>query len=82
VISLDGFSVYLPVARERIPHATVCLDPFHVVKWTNEVLDSVYRAEAPRIRLARGLPTGRDWRRTAGLSAVTLAEDVGAGWRH
>jgi hypothetical protein len=63
-ISLDGSSIYMPVARDRIPQATVCLDPFHVLKWTNEVLDSVYRAEAPRIPLAPGLPTRREWRRT------------------
>jgi transposase len=63
-ISLDGSSIYLPVVRERIPQATVCLDPFHVMKWTNEVLDSVYRAEAPRIPLGPGLPTRREWRRT------------------
>jgi transposase len=63
-ISLDGSSIYLPVARDRIPQATVCLDPFHVLKWTNEVLDSVYRAEAPTIPPAKGLPTRREWRRT------------------
>jgi transposase len=34
------------------------------MKWTNEVLDSVYRAEAPRIPLAPGLPNRREWRRT------------------
>jgi transposase len=63
-ISMDGSSIYLPVARDRIPPATVCLDPFHVMKWTNEVLDSVYRAEAPRIPLGKGLPNRREWRRT------------------
>jgi transposase len=35
--------------REQIPQATVCLDPFHVIKWTNEVVESVYRAKAPKI---------------------------------
>jgi hypothetical protein len=39
--------VYLPVTREQIPQARICLDPFHVIKWTNEVVESVYRAEAP-----------------------------------
>jgi transposase len=63
-ITLDGSSIYLPVARERIPQATACLDPYHVMTWTNEVLDSVYRAEAPRIPLAAGLPNRREWRRT------------------
>jgi transposase len=63
-ISLDGSSIYLPVARERIPQATICLDPFHVIRWTNEVVDSVYRAERPKLTLGPGLPNRRDWRRT------------------
>jgi transposase len=63
-ISLDASSIYLPVARERIPQATVCLDPFHVIRWTNEVVDSVYRAERPKLTLTKGLPSRRDWRRT------------------
>jgi transposase len=63
-ISLDGSSVYLPVTREQIPQARICFDPFHVIKWTNEVVESVYRAEAPKIPREPGLPSGRDWRRT------------------
>jgi transposase len=63
-ISLDGSSVYLPVTREQIPQARICLDPFHVVNWTNEVVESVYRAEAPRIPSDPGMPERRDWRRT------------------
>jgi transposase len=47
------------VARDRIPQATVCLDPFHVIKWTNEVVESVYRAQAPRFPLGPGLPNRR-----------------------
>jgi len=62
-VSLDGSSVYLPVTREQIPHARVCLDPFHVIKWTNEVVESVYRAEAPNMPSGPGLPGRRDWRR-------------------
>ncbi|GIF76000.1 hypothetical protein Asi02nite_55180 [Asanoa siamensis] len=53
-INLDGSSVYLPVIRAQIPQARICLDPFHVIKWTNEVVESVYRAEASAI------PTGPD----------------------
>ncbi|HEX2399236.1 MAG TPA: ISL3 family transposase [Mycobacterium sp.] len=63
-ISLDGSSVYLPVTREQIPQARICLDPFHVIKWTNEVVDSVYGAESPKIPRGHGLPSGREWRRT------------------
>jgi transposase len=58
-ISLDGSSVYLPVTREQIPNARICLDPFHVIKWTNEVVDSVYRAEAPKIPRRPGGRTRR-----------------------
>lgn len=61
-ISLDGSSVYLPVTREQIPQARICLDPFHVIKWTNEVVESVYRAEAPTLPASPGLPDRRNWR--------------------
>ncbi|MGA5305918.1 ISL3 family transposase [Nucisporomicrobium flavum] len=63
-ISLDGSSVYLPVTREQIPNATICLDPFHVIKWTNEVVESVYRAEASHLPAVAGMPARSDWRRT------------------
>jgi hypothetical protein len=62
-ISLDGSSVYLPVTREQIPQARICLDPFHVIKWTNEVVESVYRAEAPTMPSGPGMPERREWRR-------------------
>ena len=35
-----------------------------MIKWTNEVVESVYRAEAPRIPSGPGMPERRDWRRT------------------
>ncbi len=56
-ISLDGSSIYLSVARDRMPQATICLDPLHVIKWTNEVVESVYRAQAPRFPLGADYPT-------------------------
>jgi transposase len=68
-ISLDGSSVYLPVTGEQIPNATICLDPFHVIKWTNEVVESVYRAEAPKIPAVPGMPHRRNWRQPGSSSA-------------
>lgn len=56
-ISLDGSSVYLPVTRQQISQARICLDPFHVIKWTNEVVESVYRAEAPTCPQAQDCPS-------------------------
>lgn len=63
-ISLDASSIYQAVARDRAPQAALCLDPFHVIGWVGEVVDSVYRAERPALRLAAGYPSRRDWRRT------------------
>jgi transposase len=63
-ISADASGIYLPVARARIPQATVCMDPFHVIVWVNEALTHVYRAEAPHIPSGPGLPSRREWRKT------------------
>jgi len=46
-ITLDGSSIFKSVAEDRIPQARICLDPFHVIGWANEVVESTYRAEAP-----------------------------------
>jgi len=62
-ISLDASSIYLPVARDRIPQATICLDPFHLIGWTNEVVDSVYRADRPALALGTAAPNLTQWRR-------------------
>jgi transposase len=64
-ITLDGSSVYGPVARERSPQAQQCLDPFHVIKWCNEALDQFYKAQPappPEYRNSKFSP--RAWRRT------------------
>jgi hypothetical protein len=70
--------------REQIPNATICLDPFHVIKWTNEVVESVYRAEAPHLSAVAGMPNRRDWRRTrfvvrAGQNASTTNTGASSG---
>jgi transposase len=62
-ITLDASSIYKTVAAERIPQATICLDPFHVIGWAGEVIDAAYRAEAPRFPVGDGRPSRRDWRR-------------------
>ena len=63
-ISMDAAASYLPVARDRAPQATICLDPFHVIKWTNEALDLVYRADGGHPTPQRGPANRRDWRQT------------------
>jgi transposase len=43
-VTMDASSAFLPVAADRLPKATVCLDPFHIMKWVNEALDKVYQS--------------------------------------
>jgi transposase len=42
-ISADGAEWIAEVVGRRAPHAALCLDPFHVVKWAGEALDTVRR---------------------------------------
>jgi transposase len=69
-ITMDGSTIYAPVAAEQAPHATICLDPFHVIKWTNEALDQVYQTHPPPKPAKPAKPSstapGRTWRRLRG----------------
>jgi transposase len=42
-VSADGAEWIAAVVAERAPHAALCLDPFHVVKWAGDALDKVRR---------------------------------------
>jgi transposase len=42
-ISADGAEWIARVVEVRAPHAALCLDPFHVVKWAGDALDEVRR---------------------------------------
>jgi transposase len=46
-VTCDASSIYLPVARQRAPEATICLDPFHVITWAGEALDAVWDQQRP-----------------------------------
>ena len=74
-ITLDGSSVYRPVAVQRASQATLCLDPFHVIKWCNEALDEFYRAQPAPLPeyLGGGQFSIRNWRRTR--SALRLGAE-------
>ena len=43
-ISMDLGTIYRDAAKRRIPQATICFDPFHVVQIANRALDSVYQS--------------------------------------
>jgi transposase len=60
-ISMDLGHAYAKAARESIPHARICLDPFHVMAFMNRTLDSVYsKATSTRGELRLD---GRSWRK-------------------
>lgn len=42
------------VVAERAPHATLCADPFHVVRWVMDALDEVRREAWRLARTDRG----------------------------
>lgn len=43
LVSADAAPWIANVVAERCPNATLCLDPFHIVKWAHEALDQVRR---------------------------------------
>jgi transposase len=43
-VSSDGAEWILGPVEQHCPNATICLDPFHVVKWATSALDKVRRA--------------------------------------
>jgi len=61
-VSMDMTSIYRSATEQAVPHAVICLDPFHIMKWVNEALDRVYSA-TPRADFDREV-TGPEWRRT------------------
>jgi transposase len=64
-ITLDGSAIYRPVVEERAGRATVCLDPFHVIKWCNETLHEFHKTQPapPPEWKPNGHPTNRPWQR-------------------
>lgn len=64
-ITLDGSAIYRPAVEERAGHATLCLDPFHVIQWCNEALHEFHKSQPPPPPewKPNGHPTGRAWRR-------------------
>lgn len=43
LVSADAAEFIGTVVGERCPKATICIDPFHVVKWATDALDEVRR---------------------------------------
>ncbi len=35
-VSMDVASAYTEATRTHVPHAVICYDPFHIMRWANE----------------------------------------------
>lgn len=42
-VSMDMAKTYRNAAALQVPHAKICLDPFHIIKWAGEALDLAYQ---------------------------------------
>jgi transposase len=45
-VSMDMGRAYTAATAARLPDAKICLDPFHLVKWTGEALERIFRSHA------------------------------------
>ena len=54
LVSADAAQLIGEVVADRCPNATLCLDPFHVVRWATDALDVVRRATWNGMRRSRG----------------------------
>lgn len=61
LVSLDMSAAYIAKLRERLPHATLVFDPFHIVKLANAAVDEVRRSQ---VRSVRGQPDARAIKKT------------------
>jgi transposase len=61
LVSLDMSAAFIAKLRERLPHATLVFDPFHVVKLANAAVDEVRRSQ---VRNLTGQPEARAIKKT------------------
>jgi transposase len=52
LVSADAAGWIGRLAADRCPHATICIDPFHVVAWMTDALDEVRRQAWNELRQA------------------------------
>jgi transposase len=71
-VSMDMATIYRDATRRAVPHAAICFDPFHLVRWANEAVDSVFN----KVDRRSSELTGRDWR-TARYALRAGAERLG-----
>ena len=66
-ITMDMSPTYRGVAASWLPNARLCFDPFHIIKYANEALDTVFASIRAglfdRTQKVEGRTSRMDWRR-------------------
>jgi len=76
---MDMTRIYREPTREHLPHAAICFDPFHVIKWAGDALEQAHQAiSRPTLAVADLTPaqTTRKIRATLRAAAENL-DDTG-----
>lgn len=67
-VSMDMTPIYRKATIAHVPHAAICLDPFHVIKWASEALELAYqtsREQGVKISV-NGLTDSQTWQKVRG----------------
>lgn len=67
-VSMDMTAIYRKATTAHVPHAKICLDPFHVIKWAGEALDVAYSTTPEQgVKISvDGLTPAKTWQRVRG----------------
>lgn len=64
-VTMDASKAYIGATKKMAPKAVICIDPFHVIQWTNEALDAAFRNSAiPTVKAQmQQVHTNAPWRK-------------------
>ena len=67
-VSMDMTPIYRKATTAHVPHARICLDPFHVIKWAGEGLDAAVNATTEQgVKISvNGLTPAQTWQKVRG----------------
>lgn len=67
-VSMDMTPIYRKATTAYVPHAAICLDPFHIVKWAGETLDLAFNTTTEQgVKISvDGLTPTKTWHRVRG----------------
>jgi transposase len=67
-VSMDMTPIYRKATTTHVPHAAICLDPFHAIKWAGEALDVAYSTTTELgVKISvTGLTPAKTWQRVRG----------------